>query len=175
MQAMAELVTGPAWPPRPFVVDLDRLGPLTPADLASLESLDSVSVGVATGLCSGPALAAAFAVDLLVAGAGASFGRPGIWTDLMIRRGKGISGRKVMAYLAMTGRSIDSATALRWGLVNLISDDPADEAQRLADQIAQRSAVAVAAILAQARRGAAADYVRSGVTGTGRRQATDRV
>jgi len=163
MRAMAETVTGPVWPAGSIVVDLDQIEPFAPSDLALLESRDSVSIGAVSGRCVGPALAAAVAVDLLVVGPEATFGRPELWTDVVIRRGVGISGRKVMAYLAMTGRLIDAATALRWGLANLISADPVEEAQRLADEIGRRSPVAVAAIVAQARQGAAADYLRAGV------------
>ncbi len=160
---MTEPVTGRKWPAGPFVLDLDRLEPLSPSDLASLEDRDSVSIGMANGPCSGPSLAAAVAVDLLVVGPDTTFGQPGPWVDVVIRRGVGISGRKVIAYLAMSNRQIDAATALQWGLVNVISPDPTDEAQRLADEIALRSSVAVEVMVTQARRGAAADYVRIGV------------
>ncbi|MFQ5516890.1 MAG: hypothetical protein ACE5E8_04885 [Acidimicrobiia bacterium] len=162
---MAERMTGPPWPQGPFVLDLDHLDRMSMASLASLESRSSVSIGATAGRCEGQALAAAMAVDLLVAGPHATFGHPGTWANAVIRRGTWIGGRKVMAYLSMTDRVIDAALAVRWGLVTAMADDPTAEASALAGEIARRSTVAVATIVGQAHRGASADYARAGVTG----------
>ncbi len=152
------LVTGPPWPSDPFLVDLDRLGALTLVDLASLERGQAPCVGVIRGPCEGSALAAALAVDLLVAGPLSSFGKPGRWADVVVRRGSGVIGRKAAAYLTMTQRSIDAWLGARWGLVSQVADDPERSAREILERIAARSAVAVATIRAQAHRGAVADY-----------------
>lgn len=166
---MAEVRTGAPWPADAVVVDLNRLDVVTIADLEALERRSSVTIGAVAGLCEGPALATALAVDLLVAAPGATFGRAGDWADVVIRRGTGIAGRKVAAYLALTGRTIDAELARTWGIVSRIADDPLATAATLADEITARSPRAVATILRQAHRGGAADYVETRLTGRIRR------
>lgn len=160
-----ELVTRPPWPDGSFVVDLDALGPLALHDLAALERRSIPSVAVIRGRCEGAALAVACATDLLVAGPDASFGRPGAWTDVVVRRGTGIMGRKSSAYLTMTDRCVGAIVARRWGLVSRIDDDPVAAALETAEVMGARSPVAVATVLHQAHRGAAADYILTGLTG----------
>lgn len=162
---MAEVRTAAPWPRGPLVVDLDGLVGLSLDDLEALERRPEASIGAVSGACEGPALAAAMAVDLVVAAPGATFGRPGDWSDVVIRRGTGISGRKVTAYLAMTGRTIDAELALTWGLVSRVADEPLAAAATLAEEIGARSPRAVATILRQAHRGAAADYTETRLTG----------
>lgn len=160
-----DLSTGPPWPDECFVVPLDALGPVTLGDLAALERRSTPSIGVVQGRCEGAALAAAFAVDLLVAGPDASFGNSGSWSDIVIRRGSGIIGRKAVGYLTMTGRSISAEVARCWGLVTHIDDQPAEAAQRLVDLIRARSDIAVATVLKQAHRGSGSDYTLSSLAG----------
>jgi enoyl-CoA hydratase/carnithine racemase len=155
---VAEICHGAPWPGAAFVLDLDRLDGARLGDLEELERRPTVVVGAVAGACEGVALAAALAVDLLVAGPQARFGRAGDWSDLVIRRGAGIAGRKVMAYLTMTNRTIDAELAHTWGIVSRVSDDPLATAAALADELATRSPRAVATILRQAHAGAAADY-----------------
>jgi enoyl-CoA hydratase/carnithine racemase len=162
---VADVRTGAPWPGGPLVVDLDRLGGLSLDDLEALERRTEVSIGAVSGACEGPALATALAVDLLVAAPGATFGRPGDWSDVVIRRGTGVAGRKVTAYLALTGRTIDAELARTWGIVSRIADEPLAAAATLADEIAARSPRAVATILRQAHGGAAADYTETRLTG----------
>lgn len=162
---MAEVRTGSPWPEGPLVVDLDRLAGATIADLEALERRTSVTIGAVSAPCTGPALAAAFAVDLLVAGPGATFGRAGCWADVVIRRCTGIAGRKVAAYLTLTQRTIDAELARTWGIVSRVADEPVATALAVADEIDARSPQAVATILRQAHRGAAADYVETRLTG----------
>lgn len=166
---MAEVRAGAPWPEGALVVDLDRIEAVTIADLEALERRTSVTIGAVTGSCEGPALAAALAVDLLVAGPDATFGRAGDWADVVIRRGTGIAGRKVAAYLALTERTIGAELARTWGIVSRIAEDPLAAAAQLADEIDARSPRAVATILRQAHRGAAADYVETRLTGRVRR------
>lgn len=160
-----DLFTGQPWPDECFAVPLDDLGTLTLGDLAALERRSIPSIGVVQGRCEGAALAAAFAVDLLVAGPDASFGNSGAWSDIVIRRGRGIIGRKAVGYLTMTSRSISAEVARRWGLVTYIDHQPAEAAQRLVDLICARSDIAVATVLKQAHRGSGSDYTLSALAG----------
>lgn len=159
-----DLVTGCPWPPTCFAVDLDALGPVTLGDVMALEQRSVPSIGVVRGRCEGAALAMAVAVDLLVAGPDASFGNPGAWSDIVIRRGGAIMGRKAVGYLAMTGRSISADVARRWGLVTNIDNEPLTLARTLVDLVGMRSDVAVATVLKQAHRGTGADYGLSALT-----------
>lgn len=162
---MAELAARPPWPEGPLVVDLDRLADVSLDDLEALERRGAVSVGAVSGRCEGPALAAALAVDLLVAAPGAALGRPGEWANVVVRRGAGIAGRKVAAYLALTERLVAAEQARTWGIVSRVADDPLAAAAALADEIGSRSPRAVRTILRQAHRGAAADYAQARLTG----------
>ena len=162
---MGDVIDRPPWPDGPVVVDLDRLGDVTLADVAALERRREVSVGAVAGPCEGAALAAAFAVDLLVAGPAATFGLPGPWADIVVRRGSGIAGRRVAAYLAMSRRTIAADLARTWGVVTTIAPDPVAESMALAERVAAHSPVAVATILREAHHGAASDYTMAAVTG----------
>jgi enoyl-CoA hydratase/carnithine racemase len=155
---VAEVCYGAPWPVASFVLDLDRFDGARLGELEELERRPTVVVGAVAGVCEGAALAAAFAVDLLVAGPRARFGRAGDSSDIVVRRGAGIAGRKVVAYLTMTSRTIDAELAQTWGIVSRLSDDPLAAAVALADELATRSPRAVATILRQAHAGAAADY-----------------
>ncbi|MGE0796334.1 MAG: enoyl-CoA hydratase/isomerase family protein [Acidimicrobiia bacterium] len=152
------LVTELPAPVGPVLVDLDAVAEAGLAELYDLERRGELTVGVARSRCEGFGLAVATAVDLLVAAPSATFGRPGRWSPVVLRRGEGIVGRRAAGYLVMTGRSIGAATALDWGLVSHVADDPVAAATELVASIAARSPVAVRTILAQAHRGAAADY-----------------
>lgn len=163
----ASIVTGPPWPDGPSIIDLDALvrhGVVTLADLARLEMHTAPSIGIARGACTGAALATAMAVDFLVAGPQATFGDPGSWVDIVVRRGVGIIGRKAVAYLAMSGRSIDADLAHLWGLVTNVSPEPTEEAASLLGRLSERSGLAVATILTQAHRGSRADYTLSALS-----------
>ncbi len=160
---MAERVNGPPWPEGTAVVALDGCAPMRAEDLAALEARRRPVIGWVEGACEADALALACVVDLLVAAPGATFGRPGPWTELVLRRLTGLAGRKVAAYLALSGRSVDAARAETWGLVSRISDDPALAAGSLADLVDGRSLVAVEVILGRAHRGAHGDHLRSGL------------
>ncbi len=162
---MIEIVKGPPWPDGPMVLDLDDLAGLSLCDLAGLERREGLSVGAIRGRCEGAALAAALAVDLLYSAPEAQFGGPGDWSDIVIRRGVGIAGRKVMAYLTMTGRRIGAELAKKWGIIWEIHQDPVAAAVRAVERMCERSPTALATILRQGHRGAAADYILSRLTG----------
>jgi enoyl-CoA hydratase/carnithine racemase len=160
-----ETTIGPPWPVGPAILLLDEVSDLTIADLDELEARTSICVAVVSGACTGPALAAACAAHLLVAGPDATFGRPGSWADAVLRRGTGIMGRRAAGYLALSGRSVAAMTARSWGLVNTVAEDPLSEAQLLARGVASRSETAVRTILRQCTRGSHHDYAYARLTG----------
>ena len=89
------------------------------------------------------------ACDLAVAAAGARFATPGVKIGLfcstpMVPLSRAI-GRKRALDMLLTGRPIDAATALDWGLVNrVVADDSLDaEVDALVDAIARSSPLTV--------------------------------
>ena len=160
---MVERHHRPPWPDSCFVLDLDELpGDVTADQLLALERREQPVVGVVRGSCEGPALAAACAVQLLVAGPGASFRACGPSADLAVRRAHDLVGRRVASYLTVRPVSADDAHA--WGLVSRLSEEPEQLAEQLCALLATRSPTAVGTILAQLGRHAAADHLRSRVT-----------
>jgi enoyl-CoA hydratase/carnithine racemase len=153
--------TDPSTEEEPVIIELDSAEGSV-GDLAAIEHRPNVSIGVVTGRCEGFGLAMAMAVDLVVAAPGATFGRPGPWASVLVRRGPGIMGRRAVGYLVMTDRVIEAETALHWGLVSHLADDPSREAAEILAGVATRSAIAVRTILRQAHRGAAAHYAELG-------------
>jgi enoyl-CoA hydratase/carnithine racemase len=165
MHAMIDCINSPPWPEATMVLLLDDLGDVSLEDLSALEQRKFVTVAAVNGSCTGVGLAAALAVDLLVASPKAAFGQPGNWTDIVIRRGKGIAGRKIIAYLAMTRRLIDAECARKLGIVTTIHENPIESARELAEQISARSPIAVETVLKQCHRGAVRDYIDTRFTG----------
>jgi enoyl-CoA hydratase/carnithine racemase len=89
------------------------------------------------------------ACDLAVAARSASFATPGVKIGLfcstpMVPLSRAI-GRKRALDMLLTGRPIDAATALEWGLVNRVvtSDALDDEVDALVDAIARSSPLTV--------------------------------
>jgi enoyl-CoA hydratase/carnithine racemase len=162
---MIECISNPPWPDAPMVLLLDDLGDINLEDLSALEQRKFATVAAVHGRCTGVRLATALAVDLLAASPKADFGHPGYWTDIIIRRGKGIAGRKIIAYLSMTRRLIDAQRARQLGIVTAIHDNPVEGAMLLAEQISTRSPIAVETILKQCHREAAKDYIDTRFTG----------
>jgi enoyl-CoA hydratase/carnithine racemase len=165
---MIECISNPPWPDAPMALLLDDLGEVSLEDLSTLEQRKFVTVAAVHGRCTGVRLAAALAVDLLMASPRAAFGQPGIWTDIVIRRGKGIAGRRIIAYLTMTRRLIDAKRARQLGIVTSIHENPVEGAMVLAKQVSARSPFAVETILKQCHRGAVRDYIDTRFTGKAR-------
>jgi enoyl-CoA hydratase/carnithine racemase len=165
---MIECISNPPWPDAPMVLLLDDIGDVSLDDLSALEQRKFVTVAAVHGSCTGVRLAAALVVDLLMASPKATFGLPGNWTDIAIRRGKGIAGRRIIAYLSMTRRLIDAERARKLGIVTAVQENPTESARKLAEQISARSPVAVETILKQCHRGAARDYIDARFTGKAR-------
>jgi len=129
------------------VVDLGSI-----SDLADLEQTDGVTVGVVTGDCTGIALAAACAVDLLYCAPDACFGRAESWTEYVLDRATVLVGRRMAGHLAMSGRLLPAQRMARLGFVNTVAPAPHTKAQEIAELIRQRPATAIRTVLTQTRR-----------------------
>ncbi len=129
------------------IVDLGSV-----SDLTDLERTDAVTVGVVTGECTGIALAAACAVDLLYCAPDSCFGRAESWTEYVLDRATVLVGRRMAGHLAMSGRLLTAQRMARLGFVNAMAPAPHTKAQAVADLIRQRPATAVRTVLTQTRR-----------------------
>jgi crotonobetainyl-CoA hydratase len=129
------------------VVDLGSV-----SDLTDLEQIDEVTVGVVTGDCTGIALAAACAVDLLYCAPDACFGRAESWTEYVLDRATVLVGRRMAGHLAMSGRLLSAQRMARLGFVNTVAPAPHTKAQEIAELIRQRPATAIRTVLTQTRR-----------------------
>jgi enoyl-CoA hydratase/carnithine racemase len=129
------------------IIDLGQM-----TDLADLEQTDAVTVGVVTGDCTGIALAAACAVDLLYCAPDSSFGRAESWTEYVLDRATVLVGRRIAGHLAMSGRLLPAQRMAQLGFVNAVAPAPHTKAQEIADLIRQRPATAIRAVLTQTRR-----------------------
>jgi enoyl-CoA hydratase/carnithine racemase len=129
------------------VVDINSVG-----DPADLEQADEVTVGVVTGECTGSALAAACAVDLLYCAPDASFGRAESWTEYVLRRATVLVGRRMAGHLAMSGRLLPADRMARLGFVNTVATAPQTKAEEIAELMRQRPPAAIRTVLTQTRR-----------------------
>ena len=88
--------------------------------------------------------------DLAIASEGAQFATPGVKTGLfcstpMVALSRAV-GRKRAMEMLLTGKMVDAATAVEWGLINraVPSEQLEEETRRLACHIAQASSFTVA-------------------------------
>ncbi len=88
--------------------------------------------------------------DLAIASEGAQFATPGVKTGLfcstpMVALSRAV-GRKRAMEMLLTGKMVDAATAVEWGLINraVPAEQLEEETRRLACQIAQASSFTVA-------------------------------
>ncbi len=122
------------------------------SDPTDLEQTDGVTVGVVTGECTGIALAAACAVDLLYCAPDACFGRAESWTEYVLHRATVLVGRRMAGHLAMSGRLLSAQRMARLGFVNTVAPAPHTEADAVAELIRQRPRAAIRTVLTQTRR-----------------------
>jgi enoyl-CoA hydratase/carnithine racemase len=121
-------------------------------------------IALIEGGCYGAAVGLAAACDIRVAGPGARFAitpaRLGIgYPAEDVARIGGLIGRGQASRLLLTAGTIDAAEAARIGLVDILADDAASEAQSLADAIAANASGAVALLRATLRgESGAADF-----------------
>ncbi len=112
-----------------------------------LARLPAVSIAAIQGAAVGGGLELALACDLRVAGPAARFWLPETGLGILPAAG-GCSRLAALIGLSRTkemilgGRVLDAPTALSWGLVHRIADDPRGEAQRWAEDLQKRDPVA---------------------------------
>ncbi len=115
---------------------LHGLFELCTAAMVSLARIPQVAVAQVQGLATAAGAQLAASCDLIVAAEEAAFATPGGKGGLfchtpMVAVARQV-GRKRAAELALTGGTIDAATALDWGLVNRVV--PADELEEATHQ-----------------------------------------
>lgn len=103
------------------------------------------------GACFGAGAALALACDIRIASSASRFGVPparlGISYPVKdVRRLRDAVGRGQSARLLFTAAPLDAAEGFRIGLVDLLSEDPADDALAMAATIASNESVAVRAL-----------------------------
>jgi cyclohexa-1,5-dienecarbonyl-CoA hydratase len=126
--------------------------------LLALRRLPSITVAVVHGHCLGGGMELAAACDLVVAADDARFGQPEIklgcfppWAAAAYPR---LIGGKRAAEALLTGRPVGAEEAWRWGFVNRLA--PADQLDRLADELAGEVLAQSAAVTALTKRALAA-------------------
>lgn len=105
-------------------------------------------VAAIQGLALGAGLELAMACDLRVASPGAKLGQPEIALGIIpggggTQRLPRLVGAGRATRMVLTGEPIDGATALAWGLVDELADDPVARAKALAATMATRSPTAL--------------------------------
>ena len=109
---------------------------------------DKPVIAAVNGFAMGGGTELALACDLVVAAPSATFGLPEVRRGLIAAAGgllriqHQVTPKRAME-LALTGAPIDAATALEWGLINQVSDDPLEVATELAETIAANAPFAV--------------------------------
>ena len=123
-----------------------------PSIYDALWRLDKPVIAAVNGYCLGGGLELAMACDIRIAAASAKFGQPEILLGLIpgggaTQRLPRLIGSGDAARLILTGDAVDAAEALRMGLVQEVvaPDELMARARALADRIAQRSPLALAA------------------------------
>lgn len=155
---------GPAFCAGGDFEELARLSEADPAQAAvdlysgyqrmvrAVREVDVPVIAAVNGPAMGAGMDLALACDLRIASTQAKFGQ--VWVKLGIIPGTGgafwtgmLAGWARAAELILTGKVIDAATALEWGLVNEVAE-PADligRAKQVASSIAENPPAAVAA------------------------------
>ena len=122
-------------------------GPTAFGDLFSaLADLAQPTIAVLDGPTRNGGLEMALAADLRVAGTEIVFGFDTLTHEFPraggLQRLTRALGRSRATQLTMLEQQLDAATALDWGLVNAVADDPADAALTIARSVASRGPLA---------------------------------
>ncbi len=122
------------------------------AGLTELFDLDKPVIAAVNGVAVGGGFELVLACDLIVAAEHAEFFLPEVNIGMIADAGGNLRlqrrlPRAVAMEMLLTGRRMDAAEALRWGLVNAVVPGPdvVGEAGALADRIAAAAPLAVAA------------------------------
>ena len=113
-----------------------------------LAALPQPTVAAIASDCTGPGLELALCADVRAAAPGARFGLPalldgGFCAAGGLQRLTRAIGRSRATQLALTGELLDAERARAWGLISAVADDPAAEARRLAEAMAERGPIAL--------------------------------
>lgn len=118
----------------------------------ALERMHVPVIAAVNGFALGGGCELAMACDIRIAGENARFGQPEVNLGLLpgyggTQRTARLVGEGMAMYLCLTGEMIDAQEALRVGLVQRVVgfDELAPEARRIADLIASKAPLAVAA------------------------------
>ncbi len=118
---------------------------------AAIRAFPKPLIAAVEGYALGGGFELALMADLLVLGSTAKLGLPETSLGLIPGAGGGqrlvsLAGRMRATRLVLTGEIIDAATAYDWGIASHLADGPAfPAASALADRIAQRAPLALAA------------------------------
>jgi len=133
------------------VDDAKAWGELGHASAGLLETMQKPTIAAIDGFALGGGCELALACDLRYASSGAKLGQPEI--NLGIIPGWGgtqrlarVCGLGVAKDLILTGRVVDAEEALQVGLVNGVHDPAIDKAREVAEQLAAKSPLPLAAI-----------------------------
>lgn len=121
------------------------------AHWAAIRAFPKPLIAAVDGFCLGGGFELALMADMIVAGATARFGLPETGLGLIPGAGGGqrllaLAGRARASRMVLLGEIIDAALAESWGLVGWRVEGAAlPEAERLADMVAKRAPLALAA------------------------------
>ncbi len=121
------------------------------AHWASIRAFPKPMIAAVDGFCLGGGFELALMADMIVAGETARFGLPETGLGLIPGAGGGqrllaLAGRARASRMVLLGEIIDARLAESWGLVGwLVEGSALPEAERLADLVAKRAPLALAA------------------------------
>ena len=148
------------------VDDAKAWGELGHASAGLLETMQKPTIAAIDGFALGGGCELALACDLRYASSGAKLGQPEI--NLGIIPGWGgtqrlarVCGLGVAKDLILTGRVVDAEEALQVGLVNGVHDPAIDKAREVAEQLAAKSPLPLAAIKRTTNHALQGDHVQN--------------
>jgi enoyl-CoA hydratase len=148
------------------VEEAQAWGALGHDSAARLETMPKPTIAAIDGFALGGGCELALACDLRYASSGAKLGQPEV--NLGIIPGWGgsqrlarVCGLGVAKDLILTGRVVGADEALRIGLVNEVHDPAIDRAREVAEQLAAKSPLALAAIKRTVNHALQGDHVEN--------------
>ena len=130
----------------------------------AMENTRQPIIAAVNGTAIGYGCKVAIISDLAIAADNAVFSLPGATFGavhmIMLGRAREVMGRKRLAEMLMTGKSIDAETAVEYGIVNQVipRDSVLDSALELAEQIASCPPITIEVIRRMMHRGNDDDY-----------------
>jgi enoyl-CoA hydratase len=102
-------------------------------------------IAAVDGVCVGGSFEFAFACDVRVATPRSRFGCPEVAIGLSISNGFSLLAPRAARRLVLTGELVNAQDALRMGVIDIVADDAAEEARRIAEHVATLAPLAVSA------------------------------